>query len=74
MNTNLLARKIAEKSLSITLIANELGLTRQAIYNKLSGDREFKASEIGKLSELLSLTREEKELIFFADFVGKTAN
>lgn len=69
MNSSLLYNKINSSKLSKSYIAESLGLTRQGLYNKLSGKREFKGSEIKKISDLLNLSEQEKEDIFFADFV-----
>ena len=74
MNDELLLEKIASSHLSKSFIAECLGLTRQGLYNKLSGEREFKGSEIKKLSALLKLSDGERESIFFADCVDKNAN
>lgn len=52
MNNELLCEKISCSHLSKSFIAEYLGLTRQGLYNKLSGEREFKGSEIKKLSVL----------------------
>lgn len=67
MNDELLLEKIDSSRLSRGFIAECLGLTRQGLYNKLSGEREFKGSEIKKLSTLLKLSDSERESIFFAD-------
>lgn len=69
MNNSLLSDKIGSSKLSISSIAESLGLTRQGFYNKLNGESEFKGSEIKKLSALLNLSTQEKEAIFFADYV-----
>lgn len=74
MNCEMLTAKIEASGHSKSEIAEALGITRQGLYNKLSGDNEFKSSEIRRLSEILSLTPEERDLIFFADFVGISAN
>lgn len=74
MNDELLREKIASCNLSKSFIAESLGLTRQGLYNKLSGIREFKGSEIKKLSLLLELSNSEREAIFFKDFVDDNAN
>ena len=38
----------------------------QALYNKLGNETEFKGSEIAKTTELLKLSKSEREQIFFA--------
>lgn len=69
MNTTLLLDKINSSSISKSDIAELLGLTRQGLYNKLSGKKDFKASEVKKLADILHLTSEERDNIFFADYV-----
>lgn len=74
MNTSMLLDKIESSGITKSEIAETLGITRQGLYNKLCGKKEFKASEVRKLSELLDLTSAEREQIFFADCVGINAN
>ena len=65
-NTELLKEKIKESGLKVTAIAEKTGINRVTLYNKISGKNEFTASEIVALSNLLGLTTEEREAIFFA--------
>lgn len=74
MNGALLSEKIEASRLSKSMIAEELGLTRQGLYNKLNGIREFKGNEIKKLIRLLRLSEQEQKAIFFADDVGGNVN
>ena len=74
MNTVLLLSKIEASGKSKSEIAELLGITRQGLYNKLSGESEFKSSEIRLLSSLLSLTPEDRDIIFFADYVDNSDN
>lgn len=74
MNDELLRKKIDSSNLSKSFIAECLGLSRQGLHNKLIGEREFKGSEIKKLSILLNLSDSERESIFFTDFVDESAN
>lgn len=67
MNLQLLEDKIKENGISKSSLAGELGITRQSLFDKLSGIREFKFSQIKMLSRILNLTAKERELIFFAD-------
>lgn len=45
--------------------AKMLGISAQALYNKLNNKAEFKASEILKTCKLLCLKGEDVETIFF---------
>ena len=46
-------------------IAKELCISETALYNKLNNNAEFKASEIVKMQEILKLTNDERDKIFF---------
>ena len=74
MDLMLLNSKIDEIKIPITTIAEKMGISRQTFYLKMSGQREFKASEIEKICDILRLTDDEKSSIFFADRVDKTDN
>lgn len=74
MNKEMLTARLEASGMSRSEIAERLGLTRQGLYNKLIGLNEFKSSEIKLLSEILGLTPQERDLIFFADCVDKNAN
>lgn len=60
-----LKKIIREKGLKVLWVAKQLGLSREGLYKKLSGEREFKASEIYKLGVILSLSAQEVQDIFF---------
>ena len=64
MNLKYLNNKIDEINIPITTIAEKMGLSRQSLYLKLNGLREFKASEMIKICDILRLTSEEKNFIF----------
>lgn len=74
LNNAMLTAKLDASGFSRSEIAERLGITRQGLYNKLCGTNEFKSSEIRLLSELLMLSPQERDLIFFADCVDNTAN
>ena len=46
-------------------IAEKLGLSYQGFLNKLWGASDFRVSEIRALCDLLSLTAQERDAIFF---------
>lgn len=64
MNLEYLNGKIALSRIPITAIAEEMGLSRQSLYLKMKGERDFKTSEVEKLCEVLRLTDDERLLIF----------
>lgn len=65
MKLDLLNQKIKESGKTITHIANAVGITREAFYQKMSGKFDFKLSEVNALVDDLRLTREERDEIFF---------
>jgi predicted transcriptional regulator len=74
MDLKNLNNKIDEINIPITTIAEKIGISRQSLYLKLNGLRDFKVSEINSLCDILRLTNEEKSLIFFTDKVDKSDN
>ena len=72
MNLEYLNDRIAASRIPITAIAEGLGLSRQSLYLKMKGERDFKISEVTRLCEILRLTDNEKTLIFFAREVDKS--
>lgn len=60
--------KVIESSgLKLTFIARALKLSREGFYKKLNNQTEFKASEIVKMQEILNLSNEQRDKIFFAN-------
>lgn len=74
MNLQYLNDKITLSRIPIAAIAEGLDISRQSLYNKIKGEREFKVSEVTKICELLRLTEDEKRLVFFADAVDNSDN
>ncbi len=68
-NTSKLKAKIIENGLLQEQVAMQLGMTSATFNYKVNNKSEFKASEIKKLGEILHLTAEEVNTIFFADKV-----
>lgn len=64
-NTKLLRKKIDDSGYKAKFLANRIGITYQSLLNKINNEREFKASEIQALYELLALTEDERTAIFF---------
>ena len=61
-----LREKIRQSGMTVTAVAKKSDMSRVTIYNRLAGIGEFKASEIAGLTKTLSLTREERDEIFFS--------
>lgn len=64
-NTELLQEKLNKSGYKMTFVAKELGITYQALLNKLNNKSQFKADEIKPLGILLHLTGAEVDRIFF---------
>ena len=65
INTELLQEKLNKSSFRMTFIAHELGITHQALLDKVNNKREFTYGEIKTLGILLHLTGAEVDRIFF---------
>lgn len=74
MNLEYLNNRITLSRIPIVALAEKMGISRQSLYLKMKGERDFKTSEVSKLCEILRLTEEERTLVFFADGVDKTVN
>ncbi len=55
LNYELLHENIRKSSKSFTQIARECGISRDALYTKVNGDREFKVLEYALLCKALGL-------------------
>lgn len=67
INDEMLKQKIEESGLKIGFIVTKLGLSHQAFLNKMNGATSFKLDEIQKLCNILNLTSEERDEIFFKE-------
>lgn len=65
-NLNELNRLIEASGIKKQKIAEALGLSRQGLLNKLSGERPFQLAEIAPLCDLLRLTSEQRDKIFLS--------
>jgi hypothetical protein len=70
VNEKLLREKMAESGYKMQFIAEKCGLTYQGLLNKINNVRAFKTTEAGILKDLLKLSDDEFNAIFFADNVG----
>lgn len=69
VNLKKLNQSIIQSGVKKEYIAKELGITSQALYNKLKGKVEFKVSEVYNISKILRLTQEDITSIFFTQNV-----
>jgi transcriptional regulator with XRE-family HTH domain len=68
-NTLKLKAAIVGSGLNQEQVAENLEMTIATLNYKINNKSEFRASEIKKLSEVLNLTNEEVNAIFFAEKV-----
>ncbi len=67
----LLRTKINDSGYKLRYIAKRLGISYQALLNKIRNISDFRAPEIAGLCELLAITEEERTSIFFGTKVDK---
>ena len=65
-NTELLEKVIANSGYKKQFLASKIGLSYQGFLNKVQNKQDFRAKEIMILCELLHISSEQKEAIFFA--------
>lgn len=70
MNIPELRASIARIGISNRRLSKTLGISEQAFYNKIQGNTEFKGSEIKKMADILGLSLEEVNNIFFDSVVN----
>ena len=63
-NTKMLKKAIKNSGLSVIFVAEKMGITRQTLYNRMNDKSEFLVSEIEILTDLLKLSRHERDEIF----------
>lgn len=62
---NMLRDKIQESGLKMTYIANKLGISYPSFLARMKGEIEFRVDEVRTLKELLDLTDDEVNKIFY---------
>lgn len=67
VNLSLLNEKIQESGMTVVSIARKTGLSRETIYNRLKGKGEFTASEIVSLTDVLHLSKADRDDIFLPE-------
>jgi len=65
INTMELEIELKRANFSKKKLAIELGVSEMTLYNKLTGQTEFKISEVRTIAEKLNLTDAKKNEIFF---------
>ena len=70
MNYDLLKAKMLLKHVDSIAVINALNISKSAFYRKMNGHTEFTRGELEKLVQILGLTAEEVNSIFFTDEVS----
>ena len=58
---------IDDSGIPVAEVARRAGILRETLYNRLQGKGEFKASEIVALTNVLRMTKAQRDRIFFAN-------
>lgn len=64
-----LRRKIDDSGMTMVAVSKKSGILRETLYNRLNGRGEFNASEMMSISNVLGLSNDERDSIFFAQQV-----
>lgn len=70
MNNGELRVALVRNKVSNRDLAMMIGLSEQALYNKINGMTEFKNSEIKRIAEVLNLSLQDVNAIFFDGIVN----
>jgi len=65
IDTDMLREIIKQSGLKYGHIANRLNLTTYGLQKKIENSSEFKASEIREICDILMLTLEQRDKVFF---------
>lgn len=71
VQTEELKKRMAASGLKNIFICEQMGISRQALDMKINNKRPFRASEIYVVADLLKLTNDEKQSIFYAENVNQ---
>lgn len=66
MDVNKLKGKIVEKGMNIETVAERIGVDRSSLYRKLNNFEKITIGEANRLKDVLALSDEEANAIFFA--------
>lgn len=70
VDTRLLRDKIEEKRTNISEIAARMGVDKATLYRRIANSESFTIGEVGKITEILSLSHDEAVSIFFSHIVA----
>lgn len=66
VNTRLLRGKIEEKGTNVAEVAAKMGIDKATLYRRIANSESFTIGEVGRITEILSLSSEEAISIFFS--------
>ncbi len=66
MDVNKLKGKIVEKGMNVETVAERIGVDRSSLYRKLNNFERITIGEANKMKDVLELSDEEANSIFFA--------
>ena len=61
-----LKQKINDSGMTIVAICEKSGILRETLYNRFKGVGDFTATEMVALSDVLNMSNDERDAIFFA--------
>lgn len=64
VNIDLLKKRIKDSGMTMVAISKKTHIKRETLYNRLNKTGDFTASEIVALTNVLQLTKEERDDIF----------
>ena len=67
LNAKELKKVIKTSGITMTSIAERIGITRETLYNKMEKKSEFSASEICAIQSILGISNAERDAIFFGN-------
>ena len=69
-NVDKLKGAIKEKRLTPEKVAESIGIDKSTMYRKLNGGEDFTIKQADAITQILGLTGDEAQAIFFSQFVA----
>lgn len=64
---------MAERGMEVSRLASILGISRQAMSDKINGRSKISLLDAQKISAALNMTKDERDVIFFSEHVRSEA-
>jgi transcriptional regulator with XRE-family HTH domain len=64
---------MAERGMEVSRLASILGISRQAMSDKINGRSKISLLDAQKISAALNMTKDERDVIFFSELVKSDA-